>query len=449
MEITNSSNGIYVCTPKLNTGFVKEKTRYIKEKDGNLIPGNWILKNPDEDWYDYKNKQWANLYVESEGIESYYVWIPRYVYKTIENERTDVKFVDINNNYTNGDNDQVTTWETLQQQGYQIPEAFYYGDSDNIQENTPIPGYWMAKYQLSELEGYKVDYQVAVTPSTMTIKEMKIDISKTVAKYTYALNGKIIHESTQPENYTIKELTRGNKTLNVTALDENGNILGSMTKFFETADINEPDLTGFDKDTTFYVYWDEKGIEHNEIPIKDEAPPEWYDYAIRNWANIVTRNNGLESYFVWIPRYEYTLDNVNQKSYVKFIKGLRTETTDGYKIPEAFTWGDNNEKQLPGYWMAKYQLTSESLPKMNAEMTSGRNEIRVQNITGSAITGNLKYEYYVDGIKVHEGNNASENYIYRDLQGNKIYTINIIARDVTTNTFVAAVTKKVETVGGN
>ena len=56
MEIIKTLNGVYLCTPKLDTGFVKEKTRYITERDGNLIPGNWILKAPEEDWYDYKNQ---------------------------------------------------------------------------------------------------------------------------------------------------------------------------------------------------------------------------------------------------------------------------------------------------------------------------------------------------------------------------------------------------------
>ncbi len=389
------------------------------------------------------------MYVESEGIESYYVWIPRYVYKVVENERTDVKFVDLNNNYTNGDNNRVTNWETLQRQGYKVPEAFYYGDSDNPQENIAIPGYWMSKYQLSDLDGYILDYSTTATPSTMTIKEIKTNTKKAIAKYTYAINGKIIYESKTPENYTIKDLMKGNKVLNVTALDENGNIIGSMTRIFETADVNPPDLTGFDKDTTFYVYWDENGIEHNEIPIREAAPEEWYDYSIRSWANIVTRNNGLESYFVWIPRYQYTLDNVNQKSYVKFIKGIETKNDSGYQIPEAFTWGDNNEKQLTGYWIAKYQLSTEILPKMNAEMTSGENEIRIQDITGTSIISGLKYEYYIDGRKVHEGNNAKEHYIYENLKGNQVYTINIIARNASTNAFVAAVTKKVETVRGN
>ena len=40
-------NGVYLCTPQLNTGFSKEHTRYMKLSNGNLVPGNWINKKPD------------------------------------------------------------------------------------------------------------------------------------------------------------------------------------------------------------------------------------------------------------------------------------------------------------------------------------------------------------------------------------------------------------------
>lgn len=455
-------NGVYLCTPILNTGFVKEKTRYMKEdKNGKLIPSNWINKKPDDDWYDYKNKKWANIYVESSGLESYYVWIPRYVYKisTTENQRMDVKFVDINNNYKDGETDEVTSWEALQSQGYQIPEAFYFGDNDNYLENTPIPGYWISKYQLSDLttnDTYMIDYSTTATPSTITIKNIVINTEKLeaegkkVAKYTYAINGKILHESTLLEEYTIKGLAKGNKAVNVTMLDENGQVLGSMTKLYEVADINEPDLTGFDKDTTFYVYWDEKGIEHNEIPISMEPPAQWYDYGIQNWANIVTRNNGLETYFVWIPRYQYALDPTSQRTYVKFIKGTGQETDSGYQIPEAFSWGDNNEVQLSGYWISKYQLSeAQSTQKITAEITGGSNVIRVKDIQGEIVEDSLKYEYYLNGVKKHEGKDSKENYVYTGLEEGKTYTVNIIARNLSTDQYMGAITKKVELISVN
>lgn len=64
---------------------------------------------------------------------------------------------------------------------------------------------------------------------------------------------------------------------------------------------------------------------------------------------------------VWIPRYEYMIlsdrDNVNKqnrRTEVKFITGTSTETSTGYQIPEAFTFGG---KELTGYWISKYQLS--------------------------------------------------------------------------------------------
>ena len=229
-----------------------------------------------------------------------------------------------------------------------------------------------------------------------------------------------------------------------------------MTKLYEVADVNPPDLTGFDKDTTFYVYWDENGIEHNEIPISQNAPEDWYDYGTRNWANIVTRNDGLESYYVWIPRYQYSLNQNTETSSVKFIKGTDTKTDEGYQIPEAFTWGDNGEKQLTGYWMAKYQLsTEESTAKIRAEVSAGGNVIRIGDITGTALTtedvsGNsvpvsMKYEYYLNGNKVHDGTSATEKYSYTGLNLNTTYTVNIIARNASTNEYVGAITKKIKT----
>lgn len=454
-------NGVYLCTPQLNEGFVKENTRYVKEVNGKLVPSNWINKKPDSDWYDYKNQKWANIYVENEGIESYYVWIPRYVYKQdIEksvsgNERMDVKFVDIDNSYIDAETGEKIDWTNLQSQGYQLPEAFAWGDSGDSTQNTPIPGYWMSKYQLSEFtenDSYTIDYKTTATTTSIKIQEISTNTEKTIVKYTYAINGNIIYESSTPDEYVIEGLAKGNKAVNITALDADGQIIGSMTKLYEVADVNPPDLTGFDPDTTFYVYWDENGNEHNEIPISMSEPSAWYDYGTRNWANIVTRNNGIESYYVWIPRYQYSLNQNTERASVKFIKGTSTETDTGYQIPEAFTWGDNGEVQLTGYWMAKYQLsTEETIPRITAELSAGSSIIRVGEITGTLISDantngtSVKYEYYLNGNKVHEGTNSIEKYVYTGLNTNTTYTINIIARNSNTDEYLGAITQKIKT----
>ena len=199
----------------------------------------------------------------------------------------------------------------------------------------------------------------------------------------------------------------------------------------------------------FYVYWDENGIEHNEIPISKNPPEEWYDYGARSWANIVTRNNGIESYFVWIPRYQYSLDQVSKRSYVKFIKGTSQEVDLGYQIPEAFTWGDKSEVQLTGYWMSKYQLSQEeSTARVDAEMAAGSSVIRIKEIKGTLVTNHLKYEYYLNGEKVHEGTDSKENYVYTGLTANTTYGINIIVRRED-GSYVGAITKKITTTEAN
>ena len=102
-------DGIYVNKPDVTTGFTKEKTRYMYLNEaGNLVPGNWLTGEEPTNWFNYKKGNWANIYVESGGVESYYVWIPRYCYKKdtensiTGNERMDVKFINTYNEYIDG-----------------------------------------------------------------------------------------------------------------------------------------------------------------------------------------------------------------------------------------------------------------------------------------------------------------------------------------------------------
>ena len=455
------ANGVYANEPDVSTGFVKEKTRYLYLNDqGDLVQGNWLVDDKPDNWYNYSNQTWANIYVEDEGLESYYVWIPRYCYKIAENERTDVKFINVYNEYIDGATGTKQTWDELESQGYKIPEAFAWGSQfgehvgDNKNLETIIPGYWISKYQLGELTSYTIDYSAIVNLTSIEVTNLKVNTTQAIAQYVYALDGKVYAtEDATSTGYTFQNVDFGNKVINVTALNAKGEIIASMTKTTAVAKVNEPDVSSFDKDTTFYVYWDENQNEHNEIPISKDAPENWYNYSTATWANIVTRNDGLETYYVWIPRYQYKLNSVSQRSYVKFIEGTGTEHDADYKIPEAFTF---DGQELTGYWITKYQLTSEeSQQRINAEMSAGSNLIRIKDVTGTLITAaqtngtNVKYEYYLNGDKKHEGADSKENYVFEGLTANTTYTINIIARNSDTDEFIGAVTKKVKTVDAN
>ena len=361
--IKNQQTDVYVNKPDL-TGYYKEYTRYLVYDENNILkPGKWIKDEEPFNWYNYKENLWANIHVESEGVESYYVWIPRYCYKvkdsTAGNQRMDIKFIDVFNNYIDPETDEEISWEELKNDGYQIPRAFEFGDYGEI----PLSGYWMSKYELSDLTQYSIEYNLTASESTFYITLLKANIPSEIDHWTVALNGKIVDTSNEIKDFNIQnENSNEDNYINITALDSEGRIVGSLTKKMEVIEVNPPDLSGFDRETTYYAYWDEDGTEHNDIPISEEPPERWYNYSYKRWANVVTRgvdSNGNEtlSYFVWIPRYQYRLNTTNQRTSVRFINGLGTEVDDGYSIPSAFTWNMENEaKELYGYWISKYEL---------------------------------------------------------------------------------------------
>ena len=88
------------------------------------------------------------------------------------------------------------------------------------------------------------------------------------------------------------------------------------------------------------------------MSIKNPAPDGWYNYAVKRWANIVTINNGLKTYWTYIPRFEYGVESFGFTN-VRFIKSTQTTPTGNYKIPDSFTF---DGKALKGYWISKYRV---------------------------------------------------------------------------------------------
>ena len=129
---------------------------------------------------------------------------------------------------------------------------------------------------------------------------------------------------------------------------------------------NSPDLSGFNPNCTYYVTYDSSGTQTSEnTPISQSAPNGWYDYSSnsKKWANVVTKNNGNVTYWVWIPRFKYVTNSdktttarfvdMNDKCYMD-VNDVKTEIdVSTYDISDAFTF---NGKQLPGYWVAKYRI---------------------------------------------------------------------------------------------
>ena len=433
------NNGLYVNEPDL-TGYNENYTRYLNvDSTGNLVIGNWINQEKSENWYNYKNSQWANIYVEKNGLETYYVWIPRYCFKLDqENERSDVKFIDVYNNYID-ENGQTTKWEELEKEGYQVPEAFEFA-------NTQLPGYWAMKYTAGERDGYTINFEAIASKTKIKMQTINTNTTETIAKYTYAINGNIVKETTVAENLEYIMNTEENNILNITALNADGEVIGSMTKECRQAKVNEPDLSGFDKNTTFYVTYDEKENEHSTIPITEKKPENWYDYSDSRWANIVTRNDELETYYTWIPRYEFKLDYTAERSNVNFIEGTSKQTTDGYQIPEAFTF---NGQELTGYWAMKYTAGDATAPRFSTEVVATSSSIKTKGITGTAVGEGQKYKYYINGEYKGEKASKDDTFEFSGLSSNTKYTVLVEVRGSSSDEYIGTVVKQISTIDAN
>ena len=461
-------NNIYMCTPVLNYGFDETRTRYLEvDSKGNLVPGNWISGNPTDNWYNYEegSVKWANIYVETNGTENYYTWIPRYCFTLDQDsQRSKVKFIDTDNNYMDKDGKE-TSWDELKNEGYQVPDAFWFDKNGNGTEDDgeQLPGYWAMKYTVGDISGSTtIDFNMAVARGVMTVKNISTK-SNSIAKYTIALNGKVVKtvdKSSEVSNIgsqviKLENLKSGDNTINVTGLDANGEIVGSMTKDYAPAVVNAPDLSSFNKDTTFYVTYDDGGKEHSTVPISQGVPQYWYEYGESKWANIVTRNNGVEVYYTWIPRYQFTLDQSNQRSTVKFINGTSKKTDSGYQIPDAF-WFDKNSngkeddgEQLTGYWAMKYTVGEETAPVFDTEVVSTSSSIRTKGITGTSVASGQVYNYYINGEYKGQKTIASDTFEYTELKSNTKYTILVEIRDSTTDEYVGSVVKQISTIDAN
>ncbi len=127
------------------------------------------------------------------------------------------------------------------------------------------------------------------------------------------------------------------------------------------------------------VYWDSSNNERTLTSTSTaEQKDTWYHYEAGDnqtdtktsrWANAKITKEGADSYFVWIPRYEYKIVSGEGTSTagpieVKFIPTSQTTADEGYKIHPAFQDGTSNhfkrgewDKELAGIWVAKYETS--------------------------------------------------------------------------------------------
>jgi len=121
-------------------------------------------------FYNYASKIWANVKCNANGLESYWVWIPRFAYK-LEGGVSEVLLIDINNVPLD-----KTTYGTVLPQGYKVHDAF-------LQE-PGIQGLWFSKYEPSYKETTPIDKSEPQTPNLANFNP------ETTKLIYYTLDGK-------------------------------------------------------------------------------------------------------------------------------------------------------------------------------------------------------------------------------------------------------------------
>ena len=163
-------------------------------------------------------------------------------------------------------------------------------------------------------------------------------------------------------------------------IDANGNISDPTTgtippppvtgatdgSWSDEKEVNTPVI----KENMELVKWD--STQNKFIPDETNSS---YDYNNQQWANAKVTIDRVESYFVWIPRYEYKITYYTDENKetisetpttygtidIKFIKTSdTTPTEEGYIIHPAFTNDVKNggwDSELPGIWVGKYETS--------------------------------------------------------------------------------------------
>ena len=160
------------------------------------------------------------------------------------------------------------------------------------------------------------DVNIAITD---IIKDIKNDAKDYVAVY----GGEIYYVSSKKVSNNDKQVKwcedLGIKVLEIRKEEgivvRNGNYELIDGIYVCTPKLNE----GFNAKRTRYLELNDQGNLTPKNWVDQKPTDNWYSYRRSKWANIVVEDGGTESYYTWIPRYCFTLDQDGQRSNVRFI----------------------------------------------------------------------------------------------------------------------------------
>ncbi len=195
--------------------------------------------------------------------------------------------------------------------------------------------------------------------------------------YSYQITGP---EEYKKEANNLKESTYTFDKLNLNIeytvkviVKNKAGLTKEITKTIKTELVAEPELKGM----TPVVY------QNNNWVVVDITKGKWYDYENQEWANAVILNDGINktagqeldltkdvrAMFVWIPRYEYKIEDLYGKGgvsaespgeiEVNFVSKdvvYKDINSSGYRVHPAFTFGT---EELSGIWVGKFETSTE------------------------------------------------------------------------------------------
>ena len=180
-----------------------------------------------------------------------------------------------------------------------------------------------------------------------------------------------------------------------------------------------PDMTGLDKENTYIELYDTTANNFkSEVKLStignlsnysrnlNNSTGIWFDYDKKIWANIKIVENGMESWWVWIPRYAYnnsgnTTDIIFIDTDDKPIDGSNFSTS--YTVPNSFK--GNNKR---GIWVSKYEAS----PKVQNYVENISNVPDVSTLVNNSNKTKVYMEIYNEaktGIEKEIEINSSSN----------------------------------------
>ena len=219
--------------------------------------------------YDYNKQQWANAKVTIDGVESYFVWIPRYAYKITYNEdktagTIDVKFLIGTTDQYYDDNGNIQTAKRVTEENVDTSSDYYVHPAftdetsvgfENGGWNEELTGIWVGKYETSLVNkadssnittssstkgnillSENTDKAIAVQPGMSSWRYCTIGNIYTNAKaYSTSLNSHMLKNSEWGAVAYLTESKYGRNGTEVTVNDQNyttamGNIVANKNQ---------------------------------------------------------------------------------------------------------------------------------------------------------------------------------------------------------------------------